>query len=174
MSRIIARGLHGLALACAGLAALGMVAIVAIIAAGVVMRRVGTPLHMTEELVGLLLSVTLLLGLPMVTLKSTHVRVAILADNLGGAGRTALRMAALVFGIAFFAWLTVQALPWFEFAFDRNLKTQTARILLYPWMAVLPLTLALCGAILVARIAGIVPPEGDGRPEAPETGGTGG
>lgn len=173
LKRVIAQGLHGLALACAAAAALGMVAIVAIISASVVMRRLGTPLHITEEVVGLLLSVALLLGLPMVTLRSSHVRVAIIADNVRGAWATGLSIAALSFSIAFFAWLAVETIPWFEFAYDRNLKTLTTRILLYPWMAAMPLALVLSAAILIARLAGIIPREGDARSETQQTGGPG-
>ena len=42
------------------------------------------PADITEEVVGLLLSVSLFLGLPMVTLKARHVRVALLANMLSG------------------------------------------------------------------------------------------
>ncbi|MDA4844168.1 TRAP transporter small permease [Hoeflea poritis] len=173
MRHNIAQGLHGLALACAAAAALCMVAIVGIISAGVVMRRLGTPLHITEEVVGLLLSVTLLLGLPMVTLKSRHVRVAIVADNVRGAWAIGLSVAALILGVAFFAWLAIETIPWFEFAYDRNLKTLTTRILLYPWMAVMPLALVLSGTILIARLAGIIPQKGEVPPASSQTGGTG-
>ena len=60
---LVARVLHGLALACAIAGSLGIAAIVCIISTSVVMRKFGTPLHVTEEVVGLLLSVSLLLAL---------------------------------------------------------------------------------------------------------------
>ncbi|WP_237217968.1 TRAP transporter small permease [Ruegeria lacuscaerulensis] len=154
---IIARGLDRLALACAAAAALGMIAIVGIIVTSVLMRKfANTPLHITEEVVGLLLSVSLFLGLPMVTLRAKHVRVALLADFLKGRLHVAIQIAALLVGIVFFLWLIVETIPWFEFAFKRNLKTETTRILLYPWMALMPLSLGLTLSIFVARLVGIL------------------
>jgi TRAP-type C4-dicarboxylate transport system permease small subunit len=158
----IAMLLRGLALACAVAASLGIASIVGIIATSVVMRKLGSPLHITEEVVGLLLSVSLLLALPMVTLKAQHVRVALVANAATGIWKTALNIAALLLSIAFFGWLMIEVVPWFEFAYDRNLKTQTSRLLLYPWMAVMPATFVLTMAVLLARLAGILPAEGAG------------
>ena len=59
-------------------------------------------------------------------------------------------------GIGFFGWLIWETIAWFEFAYKRNLKTETTRILLYPWMALMPLSLAVTGVILVARLVGII------------------
>ncbi len=155
--KAVAQGLDKIALACAGTAALGMIAIVGIIVTSVLMRKfANTPLHITEEVVGLLLSVSLFLGLPMVTLKAKHVRVSIVANLLKGKWHLAIQIAALLVGIGFFAWLILETIPWLEFAFKRNLKTETARILLYPWMALMPLSLTLTCAIFVARLTGVI------------------
>jgi TRAP-type C4-dicarboxylate transport system permease small subunit len=154
---IIARGLDKLALVFAGAAALGMIAIVGIIVSSVLMRKfANTPLHITEEVVGLLLSVSLFLGLPMVTLRAKHVRVALVVDMLKGKWHFVMQIVALLIGICFFVWLIVETIPWFEFAFKRNIKTETTRILLYPWMALMPISLILTCAILVARLTGVI------------------
>lgn len=155
------QALRGLAFACAIAASLGIAAIVCIISASVVMRKLGTPLHVTEEVVGLLLSVSLLLALPMVTLRSKHVRVALLINAASGAWRQALRVLGLLLTLVFFGWLMIEVVPWFEFAYDRNLKTQTSRLLLYPWMAVMPVSISLTMAILLARLVGFLPEEND-------------
>lgn len=153
----ITLGLEFLALALAALAALGLSLIVGIIVTSVVMRKfANSPLHITEEVIGLLLSVVLFLGLPMVTLRSKHVHVSLLTSYVGDKGRGILQIAGLAVGIVFFGWLIWETIPWFEFAFNRNLKTETTRILLYPWMAMMPLSLAVTGAILVARLVGIL------------------
>ena len=56
--KVVSLGLEYLALACAALAALGLTTIVGIIVTSVIMRKfANTPLHITEEVVGLLLSV---------------------------------------------------------------------------------------------------------------------
>lgn len=156
--KIIAQGLERLALACTVLAAFGIVAIIGFIATSVVLRKfANTPLHMTEEVVGLLLSVSLLLGLPMVTLRAEHVKVSLLIAALGPVARRWVGLAGLVLSVVFFSWLLIESYEWFEFAYRRSLKTLTSRILLYPWMAALPLSLMLCILILLARIAGLIP-----------------
>ena len=154
----IAWGLEKLAHACAGVAALGIVTIIGFIATSVALRKfANAPLHMTEEVVGLLLSVSLVLGLPMVTLRSEHVKVSLLTGALGPAVRKWVAASGTVLSIVFFGWLLVESYDWLEFAYLLNLKTLTSRILLYPWMAMLPLSLIICTLILLARLAGILP-----------------
>lgn len=154
---LVAQGLDKLALACAASAALGMVSIVGIIVVSVLMRKfANSPIHITEEVVGLLLSVSLFLGLPMVTLKSKHVRVSIVVSMLKGKWLVGARIAAHIVGISLLVWLLIEASPWLEFAFQRNLKTETTRILLYPWMALMPFSLFLTCCILIARLLGLI------------------
>ncbi|MFP7571825.1 TRAP transporter small permease [Marivita sp. S2033] len=157
LKTFIALGLERLALACAALAAFGMTAIVGIIVTSVLMRKfANAPLHITEEVVGLMLSVSLFLGLPMVTLKQNHVRVSLIADRLKGGAHTGMSYIALLAGIGFFGWLILETIPWFEFAFRRGLKTETTRILLWPWMILMPVSLGITGTILLARVVGII------------------
>jgi TRAP-type C4-dicarboxylate transport system permease small subunit len=157
LKTIIARGLEYLARVCATLAAISLIAIVAIIVTSVVMRKfANSPLHITEEIVGLLLSVALFLGLPMVTLRGKHVHVSLLTSATKGKVKVTLQVVGLLIGVSFFSWLIWEAIPWFDFAFKRNLKTETTRILLYPWMALMPFSLSITGAIFVARLFGVV------------------
>ncbi len=142
------------------LAALAMIGIVAIIVTGVVMRRFfNTPLHITEDVVGLMLSAVLFLGLPLVTLRAQHVRVSIVADYLAPRFGTGLRIGAMLVGVLFFGWILYESIPWFEFAWKRGLKTETARILLYPWMAILPLSVALTWLVYLGRLLGFLDAE---------------
>lgn len=165
--RTVAQGLEALALALAVLAAACMLGIVALITTSVVMRRfAGSPLRITEDAVGLMLSAVLFLGLPLVTLRSQHVRVAIVANALGPRFERALHIAAMLVGLVFFGWLFWKALPWLEFAWRRNLKTETARLLLYPWMATLPLSLGLTWLIYAARLGGLLDRERPGSLES--------
>ena len=137
---------------CAALAASSLFLIVGIIVASVVMRRLaGSPLYYTEELVGLLLSTSLFLALPMVTVQSSHVRVTFLANVLPARGRTALTVFAAFVMLAFCGWFLVDAIPWLEFAFKRNIKSEAASLRLAPWMAVLPFSVALCALLVLAR-----------------------
>ena len=157
LKNAVSLGLEYLALALAALAAIGLTSIIAIITTSVIMRKfANTPLHITEEVVGLLLSVTLFLGLPIVTFRTKHVQVSLLTTYVSGITKTVLQTAGLVVGIVFFGWLILETIPWFEFAFKRSLKTETTRILLYPWMALMPLSLIVTGLILIARLTGFI------------------
>lgn len=168
--RRVGRGLEHLALGLAVLAAGCMVAIAGLIVTSVVLRKVfSTPLYFTEEVVGILMSVALFLALPMVTLRGDHIRVSLLSDWVRK-GRPALHRAtsivALLVGAGFCLWIVLESLPWLEFAIRRNLKTETARILLYPGMLVLPVSLSMMMLILIGRELGWVAPAATRGPEA--------
>lgn len=146
-------GLGHLARLCYALSALAMALIVGIIVASVVARRVvGSPLYYTEELVGLLLSASLFLALPMVTREASHVRVTFLASFLSDRGRTVLAVFAGIVTLTFCGWFLLEAIPWLEFAFRRGIRTEASSLRLGPWMAVLPISIALCALLVVVRV----------------------
>lgn len=162
--KYIAQGLEKLALVCSWAAALSMVAIVGIIVTSVLMRKIANmPLHITEEVVGLMLTVSLFLGVPLVTLKSKHVRVSLVVDQLKGSTRIIVQKAAIMVGIVFFVWLIWEAVPWLEFALKRNLKTETSRILLYPWMSTMLFSLVLTLLVFIARLFGLFDAEANSQ-----------
>ncbi|WP_254694473.1 TRAP transporter small permease [Alloyangia pacifica] len=166
LKHMLSRGLELLALAMALLAAVAMVGIVGIITTSVIMRRFfNSPVHITEDMVGLMLSAMLFLAMPLVTLRAEHVRVSIVADALQSRIPRLLRTAAMLVGVVFFGWILLESIPWFEFAWKRTLKSETARVLLYPWMAALPLSVAVTWVIFAGRLLGLLAPE---RPHAPE------
>jgi len=135
------------------LSALAMALIVGIIVASVVARRVvGSPLYYTEELVGLLLSASLFLALPMVTREASHVRVTFLASFLSDRGRTFLAVFAGIVTLAFCGWYLLEAIPWLEFAIRRRIRTEASSLRLGPWMAVLPISIALCALMVLVRV----------------------
>lgn len=149
----IERGLGLLARLFSYLAAVAMFAIVGIILASVVMRHVvGSPLYYTEELVGLLLGASLFLALPMVTHQADHVRVTFLVQFVSDKGRAVLAILAGAVTLAFCVWFLVEAIPWLEFAFKRNIKTEAASIRLGPWMAVLPISISLAAMLVLVRV----------------------
>ena len=146
-----------LAAACA----FGMVALVVL---SVAMRHFASaPFRFTEELVGLLLCATLFLALPQVTLSGSHVRVDLLRRYLGQRGRRVLGIFAAAVMVAFCLWFTIEALPWLDFAYRRTLKSEASRLLLYPWMATVPLSLALTGLCTVYRLARPLPERSEDR-----------
>lgn len=158
LSKMFGSGLKKSAFSLAVVSGVGMVAIVVIIVASVAMRQFfNAPLYFTEEIVGLLMSVSLFLALPLVTLQSGHIRVSILIIFLKKhfpKNYTIVSSLASLVGIVFCAWLIIEALPWLEFAIKHNLKTETARILLYPAMLALPVSIFLMALIFAARLIG--------------------
>jgi TRAP-type transport system small permease protein len=131
-------------IAMAVLAALAGCAIVLLIGASVTMRYFASaPFRFTEELVGLLMTAAFFLALPLATLRAEHVRVLVLVSALTDRARSWIGRLAALLGAAFCLWFLVLCLPWLEFAIDRNIKTEVGRMLMYPWMALLPLSMAL-------------------------------
>ena len=135
-----------------------MAAIVGIIVTSVVLRKLFTmPLPFTEEVVGMLMSVSLFLALPLVTLKGDHIRVSILAAYLQRRSHlfhSLLMLLATASGVTFCAWILWDSSDWFQFAFSRDLRTETTRILLWPGMMALPVSICLTALILLARHIG--------------------
>ena len=118
--------------------------IVVLIGVSVAMRYLAyAPFRFTEELVGLLMTAAFFLALPLVTLRAEHVRVLIVVSSLPDrAGRWMAVLAAL-FGAVFCLWFFVLCWPWLEFAYVRNIKTEVGRLLMYPWMAIVPISMLL-------------------------------
>ncbi|MFK7997764.1 MAG: TRAP transporter small permease [Granulosicoccus sp.] len=130
------------------------VLIVGLVCASVTMRYVAqVPFRFTEELVGLLMTAAFFLALPLVTLNAEHVRVQILVTSLPARLARWVSVAAAVFGIAFSLWFFWLCLPWFEFAYVRSIKTEVGRLLMYPWMFVVPLSLLLTSLAFALKMA---------------------
>jgi len=128
--------------------------IVGMIGASVTMRYLAyAPFRNTEELVGLLMTAAFFLALPLVTLRAEHVRVLIIVSSLPDRASRWLAVVAGLFGAAFCLWFFALCLPWLEFAFDRGIKTEVGRLLMYPWMALLPLSMLLTALAFLLRSA---------------------
>lgn len=134
------------------LAAIAGSSIVGLIGVSVFMRHVAySPLYLTEELVGLLMTAAFFLALPLVTLKAEHVRVSVIVVNLPTQMRRWIGLGAGLLGVGFCLWYFALCLPWLEFAFQRNLKTEVARLIMYPWMALVPCSLFLTAIAFAIR-----------------------
>ena len=126
--------------------------IIGLIGAGVGMRYLAyAPLRYTEELVGLLMTAAFSFVLPLVTLRSKHVRVLMVLTYLPEPQKRVFNILAGILGLVFCTWFFLLCLPWVEFAFDRKIKTEVGRILMYPWMIVMPLSFLLTGFAFFLR-----------------------
>ncbi len=144
--------LRQLFVALAVIATLAGVMIVVLVGTSVTMRHLAhAPFRFTEELVGLLMTVAFFLALPLVTLNAEHVRVQIVVSSLPERVARWVAVVAALFGIVFAIWFFWLCLPWFEFAYVRAIKTDVGRLLMYPWMAVLPLSILLTSIAFALR-----------------------
>jgi len=144
--------LHKLFVALALVATLAGVMIVVLVGTSVTMRHIAqAPFHFTEELVGLLMTAAFFLALPLVTLNAEHVRVQIVVSSLPVRVARWVAVASALFGIVFAIWFFWLCIPWFEFAYVRAIKTDVGRLLMYPWMAVLPLSMLLTSIAFALR-----------------------
>jgi TRAP-type C4-dicarboxylate transport system permease small subunit len=131
-----------------GLAALAGLCMVVMVSVGVVMRYfLNSPLNFTEEVVGLLLSASLFLMLPYLTLHDKHVQITLLTQHPSEQVRWSLKILKQLVTLAFFTWMFYETVPWLKFAIRLNLKTEISRLSLLPWMAILPISFLLTGII---------------------------
>ena len=135
------------------ISALSVASITAIICTSVIMRRVAnSPLFYAEELVGLLLAVTLFFALPLVTFRAEHIKVTLVANYLSRRGRSYLAIIAAIIGLVFLGWLIWESVEWMAFAIRLRLKTEAASIPLVPWMAVVPFSLGITAVGLIIQL----------------------
>lgn len=134
------------------LAAIAASMIIGLIGASVTMRYLAyTPFRFTEELVGLLMTAAFFLALPLVTLRAEHVRVQILVSSLQGPMRRWVGLLAGLLGAVFCLWFFALSLPWLEFAYMRGIKTEVGRLLMYPWMTLLTVSMFLTAVAFFVR-----------------------
>lgn len=151
-ARVAERLLRALFVAMAVLATAAGTAIVCLIGASVTMRYLAfAPFRFTEELVGLLMTAAFFLALPLVTYRAEHVRVTVLVKALPPNLRRFAALAAGIFGAWFCFWFFALSMPWLEFAYDRAIRTEVGRLLMYPWMALFPVSLSLTAIAFVIR-----------------------
>ncbi len=138
--------------ALASVATMAGVLIVVLVGTSVVMRHVANaPFRFTEELVGLLMTAAFFLALPQVTFNADHVRVLILVNALPRRLSRWINILAAVLGCIFTLWFFWLCLPWLEFAISRMIKTEVGRLLMYPWMALLPVSMLLTSIAFAHR-----------------------
>ncbi len=153
MLRFIEKWLHHLFVALAIVATAAGVLIVVLVGTSVTMRHIAhAPFRFTEELVGLLMTAAFFLALPLVTIKAEHVRVQVLVASLPPHLMRWVSSVAAIFGVVFTLWFFWLCVPWFEFAYMRTIKTEVGRLLMYPWMAVVPVSMMLTAIAFAIRI----------------------
>ncbi len=152
----------------------GIAALLAILMAGFVMLAsimrylVGAPFAFTEELVGLLFTAMIFIGLPVCTMRRTHICVTIVPDLLKGQGRRWIDRIAYALVLLFCIWFGQLTLEYLQTTVALDARSAGSRLILWPWTAVLPASCLLSGVAAALRI--IEPGQAQGAAEHAHTG----
>ena len=158
----IGRILDLVARALAAIAAAAGAAIFAFILAAVVMRYVvSAPFRFTEELSGLLLAMMVFLAMPLALVRDLNIRVTLVTDAMPRMARRVAWIASELILVAFAAIFAWQSWNLTEFHLRLGLRSEQARLELWPWLAVMTACVALC-ALVGAWKATRQPPSGGG------------
>lgn len=111
-----------------------------------------SPLSFSEELVGLLLCSMLFLSLPHISNSEKHVKINLVFNLLSERAKLFTSILSSLVMITFCFWMIVETIPWLDFAIRLNLKTENSRLILFPWMGVIPLSLFLNIIISLKKI----------------------
>lgn len=139
----VLRGLVG-ALAAVGAAALA--GIFVLVLAAVVMRYGwGRPFGFTEELAGLLMTLTVFTLLPATVLNEINIRVTVASERLPPRGAAVLFVVGQIILIAFCLIFAMEAWAIYEFTARLNLMSEQSRLPLAPFLLVACLSMAAAG-----------------------------
>jgi len=127
-----------------------------VIIAAVMRYVVGAPFRFTEELVALLYMAMVFLAIPIATLEKRHVSIDILPAAVSRVMARPLAMLAALVTVIFAVWFTIDSLAFVEQSVRFSSRTEQTDILLWPWMALIPLTMgfvALISCLHLVQIA---------------------
>ncbi|WP_461468994.1 TRAP transporter small permease [Pararhodobacter sp.] len=134
-----------------------LIAMVAVISLGVVMRYVvGNPLLGVNEIVQLIAVALAMLALPYATAAGAHVRVDLLDRHLGRWGRMFGDLSSRALSIIALVFLCRQAWRKAAEAQEFGDVTNMLELPLWPVYGAILLGMGLCVAVLAAEVAGLL------------------
>lgn len=140
------RSLERLALGMNRLAAVAAVLMSVFVFLGVVMRYfVGAPFAFSDEFIGLLFATMAFLAMPLGLVMRRHIILDIVTRGLQGPLRHLVDVAATVILTTFCVWFLVLSYDFADYSRMLDSRSDIGSMLLWPWMAMLP----LCTAVLV-------------------------
>ncbi|MFM9849994.1 MAG: TRAP transporter small permease [Hyphomicrobiaceae bacterium] len=126
----------------------------------------GSPYSFTEELVALLYMSSIFLALPLATAERVHVAIAVLPKKVMHLLRYPLRLLACLIMIAFCVWFSIVAYEFVAQSYAFNSKSEQAEILLWPWMAVMPISMGFVVIISILHLIQSIDPSAEPPPES--------
>jgi TRAP-type C4-dicarboxylate transport system permease small subunit len=124
----------------------------------------GAPFSFTEELVALLYMSSIFLAVPLATVERVHVAIAVLPKKLMHLLRYPLRLLACLIMIAFCVWFTVVAYEFMAQSYSFHSRSEQAEILLWPWMAIMPVSMGFVVLISLLHLIQGIDPSAEAAP----------
>lgn len=145
--------LSALASAMLYLATAALLVMTALVTAAAIMRYVARrPLDFTEDLVALLYMAMVFLALPIATVRRAHISISVLPKRIMTLLRHPLRLAASLAMIAYCSWFTLAAFRFASQSLWLSAKSEQANILLWPWMAIMPIAMGFVVVISILHL----------------------
>lgn len=130
-----------------------------VVLASTMRYAVGDPFSFTEELVGLLFTAMIFVGLPVCVYRQSNISVTIVTDMLPAGLRRVADVAALILMIVFFLWFACLSYDYAKSLYLLGGRTTGSRLLLWPWAALMPVSCVLAAIMAAIRI--VVPKSPD-------------
>lgn len=138
-------------------AVLAMTMALFVVLSSVMRYLFGSPFAFTEELVGLIFISIIFAGLPVCTLRQTHIAVTIVPDLLPERAKMLMNRVAYALVFLFCVWYGLLTLDYLKTTVVLDARSAGSRLALWPWTAVLP---ASCLLSALAALIRIVVPHG--------------
>ena len=123
-----------------------------VVLASTMRYAIGDPFSFTEELVGLLFTAMIFVGLPVCVYRQSNISVTIVTDMLPAGLRRVADIGALVLMIIFFLWFAYLSFDYAKSLYLLSGRTTGSRLLLWPWAALMPVSCVLAAFAAAIRI----------------------
>lgn len=105
---------------------------------------IGSPISFSDELASLLFVFLAFSTFPYVLNKGEHIRLTIVTERLSLPTQKMAQLLASIIFISFASIFIFESYKFVEFSQLLNSHSEVSGILLWPWMALMPCSLALC------------------------------
>ena len=122
----------------------GMAMAVLIFASAVLRYVAGSPISFSDELAGLLFVTLAFTTFPYVMDRAEHIRLSILTDKFGPLGQRICRFFGCLIFFAFAVVFVYESYNFTDFSVMIESRSDVSGILLWPWMALMPISLSVC------------------------------
>ncbi|MFO1325188.1 MAG: TRAP transporter small permease [Burkholderiales bacterium] len=106
----------------------------------------------TEDLGGLLFAAVLFATIPYVAQRGTDIRVTLFVDRYSRRAKRWMRVVSALLVLNFACIFGIVAFEFAAVSYRVGAESAVGRIVLYPWMGVIPISMVLLGLVTVRRL----------------------